>query len=173
MSKVIRHTNNLSSSSDPIVVQRNIIEFLRIVSPYLATGPYGALPMNVGFLDGRTVLGFKGYVCDKCFHFWCNLIFDDERRIVLKSNHTCDPQKLNEVHLYTDISGTMHRKRQELISFISLITVVFNNMITQQELDLTAVEIPSSVFDNRSDSYEEYVDLDTFIWYPRLGLWCS
>jgi hypothetical protein len=53
----------------------------------------------------------------------------------------------------------MHKKRQELIS---LITYIFNNPTTQQELlDLTAVEIPSSVFDNRSDSYEEYVDLDT------------
>jgi hypothetical protein len=53
----------------------------------------------------------------------------------------------------------MLKKRQELNS---LITLLFNNMITQQELvDLTAVEIPASEFDNRSDSYEEYVDLDT------------
>jgi hypothetical protein len=158
-SKVIRYTNNFFSSSDPLDLQRNIIEFFRIVSPYLSPGPYGVLPMNVGFLDGRTTLGFKGYVCDKCFYFWCNQIFDDEKRIFLKSYHTCDPQKLHEADRYTDISGTMHKKRQELISFI---TVVFNNMITQQELvDLTAVEIPSSEFDNRSDSYEEYVDLDT------------
>lgn len=53
----------------------------------------------------------------------------------------------------------MHKKRQELIS---LITYVFNNLTTHQELlDLAAVEIPSSVFNNRSDSHEEYVDLDT------------
>jgi hypothetical protein len=31
----------------------------------------------------------------------------------------------------------------------------------QQLVHLTSVEIPSSVFDNRSDTYEEYVDLDT------------
>ena len=57
---------------------------------------------------------------------------------------------------YTDIAETMHKKRQELIS---LITCVFNNLTTHQELlDLAAEE---SVCNNRSDSYEEYVDLDT------------
>jgi hypothetical protein len=112
--------------------------------------------MNVGSLDWRTTLGFKGYVCNKCFHFWCKQIFDDEEGISLKSNHTCDPQKLHEAHRYTDIAETMHKKRQQLIS---LITCAFNKQ--QELLDLTAVEIPSSVFNNRSDSYEEYVDLDT------------
>jgi hypothetical protein len=35
-------------------------------------------------------------------------------------------------------------------------------MAKQQELvDLTAVEIPASVFDSRLDIYEEYVDLDS------------
>jgi len=138
-----------SSKGDPLDL-RNIIEFLRIVSPYLTPGLYGALPMNVVSLDWRNTLGFKGYVCNKCFHYWCKQIFDDEEGISLKSNHTCDPQKLHEARRYTDIAETMH-KRQELIS---LITCVFNNLTTHQELlDLAAEEIPSSVFNNRSDSY--------------------
>jgi hypothetical protein len=126
---------------------------------FVAPSRYAAQPMNIGFLDVHTTLGFKGYVCNSCFHIWCSPIFDDDKSIFLKSNHTCDPQKLHEAHLYTDIAGTMYKKRQELIS---LITDVFDNMITQQELvDLTAVEVPSSVFVNRSDSYEECFDLDT------------
>ena len=145
-----KYPNNFfSSSKDDPLDPRNIIEFLRIVSPYLTPGLYGALPMNVGSLDGRTTLGFKGYVCNKCFHYWCKQIFDDEEGISLKSNHTCDPQKLYEAHRYTDITETMHKKRQELISLIMFSYYVFNNLTTQQELlDLAAVEIPSSVFNN-------------------------
>ncbi len=45
---------------------------------------YGAQPMNTGFLDDRTTLGFKGYVCNSCFHFWCSPIFDDEKSIFLR-----------------------------------------------------------------------------------------
>ncbi|MFZ0510528.1 MAG: hypothetical protein WAM14_02880 [Candidatus Nitrosopolaris sp.] len=48
---------------------------------------------------------------------------------------------------------------QELIFYL---TIIVNNITKQQELvDLIAVEIPASVFDNRLDSYEEYVDLDS------------
>jgi hypothetical protein len=45
-----RYPHNLSSSSngDPLDLQRNIIEFLRIVTSYLALGLYGKPPMNVG-----------------------------------------------------------------------------------------------------------------------------
>lgn len=56
-----KYPNNFFSSSkgDPLDLT-NIIEFLRIVSPYLTPGLYGALPMNVGSLDGRN--GVQG-VC--------------------------------------------------------------------------------------------------------------
>jgi hypothetical protein len=42
------------------------------------------------------------------------------------------------------------------------LTLIVNDIAKQQELvDLTAVEVPSSVFDNQSNIYEEYIDLDS------------
>jgi hypothetical protein len=77
---------------------------------------------------------------------------DDEKRILSKSNHTCDPQRLREAQSVTDTAGTIYKRRQELISYLPLFCV--NNILDQQELlNLAAVEIPSSVFDNRYDSY--------------------
>jgi hypothetical protein len=177
-----RYSNNLFSSSrdDQLDLQRNIIEFSRIVSPYLAPSLYGApmnvglrssvphflapggygAPMNVGFSDGRNILGYKGHVCKKCLSWWIEEIRDDEKRILSKSNHTCDPQKLHEAQSVTDTTETIYKRRQELISYLPIFCVI--NIYNQQELlNLAAVEIPPSVFDNRSDSYEEYVDLDT------------
>jgi len=57
---------------------------------------------------------------------------------------------------------TIHKREQELISYLRIIV---NNTMQQQELtDLTAEEIPDSVFDHRLaslDSHEDYVDLDS------------
>ena len=176
-----RYSNNFISSSkdDQLDLQRNIIEFSRIVSPYLASGLYGApmnvslhsslpfslapglygAPMNLGFSDARNILGYKGHVCNKCLSWCIEEIRDDEKRILSKSNHTCDPQRLHEAQSVTDTLRTIYKQRQELISYLPFFCV--NNIFDQQELlNLAAVEIPPSVFDNRSDSYEEYVDLD-------------
>ncbi|MFZ0512244.1 MAG: hypothetical protein WAM14_11610 [Candidatus Nitrosopolaris sp.] len=91
--------------------------------------------------------------------FELKCIFDDVKSISLKYNHTCNPQRLYEALFVTDIPGTIHKRRQELIFWL---TFVVNEIAKQQELvDLTAVEIPASVFDIRLDSYEEYVDLDS------------
>jgi hypothetical protein len=163
-----------SGKDDQLDLQRNIFEFSRIVSPYLAPSLYGA-PINVGlrsslphfivsgapFSDGRNILGYKGHVCKKCLSWRIEEIRDDEKRILSKSNHTCDPQKLHEAQSVTDATGTIYkRRRQELISYLPIFCVI--NIYNQQELlNLAAVEIPPSVFDNWSDSYEEYVDLDT------------
>jgi hypothetical protein len=137
-------------------LQRDIIETLRIfkefneLRSYFAPGLNGGLPMNVDFPGWGTILGFKGYVCKKC---------DDVERISLKSNHTCNPQRLHEAQFVTDIPGTIHKLRQELILYL---TIIVNDLTKHQELsDLTAVEFPASVFDSRLDSYEEYVDLDS------------
>jgi hypothetical protein len=40
-------------------------------------------------------------------------------------------------------------------------TLFCTNNIHKVSVDLTAVKIPPSVFDKQSDSYEEYVDLDS------------
>jgi hypothetical protein len=115
--------------------------------------------MNLGFSDGRTILGYKGHVCRKCLLWQIEQIHDDEERILSKSNHTCDPRKLHEAQLVTDTTGTISRRRQELISRLTMFCT--NDIFNQQELlNLAAVEIPPSIFDNWSDSYEEYVDLD-------------
>jgi hypothetical protein len=155
-----------TSNSDPMALQRQIIEFARIVSPWiygfrpsLSPGLYGAQPMNVGFSGGRNVLGYKGHVCNKCLSWEIGEIHDDEKEL-LRSNHTCDPQKLQEMQSVTDIPGTINKQRLELIFYLTLACT--NDMYNQQELvDLTAVEIPPRVFDKQSDSYEEYVDLDS------------
>ncbi len=119
---------------------------------FIAPGVYGA-----PFSDGRNILGYKGHVCKKCLSWLIEEIRDDEKRILSKSNHTCDPQKLHEAQSVTDITGTIYKRRQELISYLPIFCV-----INQQELlNLSAVEIRPSVFDNRSDSYEDYIDLDT------------
>ena len=66
----------------------------------------------------------------------------------------------------------MHKNRQESIS---LTTLLFDNVFTRQQIvDLTSVEIASAVFDKRSGTYEEYVDLDTLRsgtpdWAYRVG----
>jgi hypothetical protein len=105
-------------------------------------------------------LGYKGHVCKKCHSWEIEVIPDDEKRILSKPNHTCDPNRLHEAQSVTDTAGTIYKRRQELIAYLPLFCV--NNIFDQQEiLNLAAVEIPPSAFDNRSDSYEEYVDLDT------------
>lgn len=76
---------------------------------------------------------------------------DDEKMTSLKSKHMCGAQS-------PDIGRTIiHTRKQELIFCL---TSIVNCMAKQHELvDLTAVEIPASVFDSQLDSYEEYVDL--------------
>jgi hypothetical protein len=92
-------------------------------------------------------------------YYCCIQIYDDDDRIFRKPTHTCDPQELNKARQSVDIPGTMHKKRQESISLTRLVS---DSVFTRQQLvDLTSVEIPLSVFDNWSDTYEEYVDLDT------------
>jgi hypothetical protein len=111
--------------------------------------------MNVGFSDGRNILGYNGHVCNKCLSWEIGEIHDDEKRL-LKSSHRCDPQKLQKAQSVTDIPGILCKRRQELIFYLTLIV---NDMTKQQELvGLTAVEVSASVFDIR---YEEYIDLDS------------
>jgi len=163
-----RYPNNTVSTSndDPPDLQRHIIETLRKIKEiyelrsYFAPGGLNVgLPTNLCFSDWGTPLGFKGYVCKKCISFEIVPIFDDVKRTSVKSRHACNPQKLYEAQFVTDIPGTIHKRRQELISCLTLIV---NYIAEQQELvDLTAVEIPASVFDSRLYSYEEYVDLDS------------
>ena len=98
-------------------------------------------------------------MCKKCLSWLIWEIHDDQKRL-LKSNHTCDSQKLQKAESVTDIPGTIHKQRQELIFYLTLACT--NNIYNQHELvDPTAVGIPPSVFDKQSDSYEEYVDLDS------------
>jgi hypothetical protein len=126
---------------------------------FLAPGRFWPQPMNIGLSDWGTILGLKGYVCKKCLSFEFKCIFDDVKRISLKSNHTCNLQKLHEVQFVMDVSGTLDKLRQEMISYL---TYTVNEIAKKQELvDLTAVEIPASLFDSRSDRYEEYIDLDS------------
>ena len=133
-----RYSNNFISSSkdDQLDLQRNIIEFSRIVSPSslpfsLPPGLYGA-PMNLGFSDARNILGYKGHVCNKCLSWRIEEIRDDEKRILSKSNHTCDPQRLHEAQSVTDTLGTIYKQRRELISHLPFFCV--NNIFDQQEL---------------------------------------
>jgi hypothetical protein len=113
------HNHFPNSKDDQLDLQRNIIEFSRIVSPYLAPDLYGGLrsslaagsPMNLGFSDGRNILGYKGHVCKKCLSWQIEQIHDDEERILSKSNHICDPRKLHEAQFVTDTTGTIYRQR--------------------------------------------------------------
>jgi hypothetical protein len=148
---IIRQTcKDLSSN-------RNFKEMRELVSQISIQNPLGfmnAMPaMNLRFASYGTTLGFKGHICEKCLSFEIVPILDDEKMTSLKSNHMCSTQSV-------DTTGTiMYKRKHELI--FCLIFIV-NYMAKQQELvDLTAVEIPASVFDSRLDSYEEYVDLDS------------
>jgi hypothetical protein len=165
-----RYPNNAFSTSnnDPLDLQwtRDMVEFLRsrkelieLLSYFSPGGLSLAQPMNVGFSDGRNILGYKGHVCKKCLSFEFRPIFDDVKGISLKSNHVCNPQKLSEALHVTEASATINKRRQELISCL---TVMLNGVAKQAEvIDLTAVEVPASVFDIRSNNYEDYVDLDS------------
>jgi uncharacterized membrane protein (Fun14 family) len=39
--------------------------------------------MNLGFSDGRNILGYKGHVCEKCLSWHIKVIHDDEEILVL------------------------------------------------------------------------------------------
>ena len=156
----LRRWDNLKSGSQGPFA--NSLEFIeRVARPlpplFPAPGLYGA-PMNVGFSDGRNILGYNGHVCNKCLSWEIREIHDDERRW-LKSNHRCDPQKLQKAQSVTDIPGILCKRRQELIFYL---TLMVNDMTKQPELvDLTAVEVTSGVFDIRLNNYEECIDLDS------------
>jgi hypothetical protein len=109
--------------------------------------------MTLRFTRYGTVLRFKGHLCEKCLSFEIMPIFDDVKMTSLTLNHMCKTQS-------PDIRGIiLSNHKQELIFCL---TSNVNYMAKQQELvDLTAVEIPASVFDSRLDIYEEYVDLDS------------
>ena len=122
-------------------------------------------PMNIRSetrfigLSGGIILGYKGRVCKKCLIWNIAEIPNEETRIFSRSYHTCDPQRLQEAQFVTDIPGTINKRRQELIS---LLVYVVNSIAKQQGLvDLTAVEVPASIFDAHLNSYEEYVDLNS------------
>ena len=153
---------------------RDIIEALGTIKEinqlrsYIVPGLNAVPLMNLDFSDGRTTLGYKGYVCEKCLSWQFQQIFDDEKITSLKSRHACDRQRLYDAQFVTDIPGKIHKRREELIFYL---TIIANDIAKQQErVDLTAVEIHSSVFDNRSDSYEEYVDLDSLPSRTQTGL---
>ena len=156
----LRRWDNLKSGSQSPIA--NSLEFIeRVARPlpplFLAPGLYGA-PVKVGFSDGRNILGYNGHVCNKSLSWEIGEIHDDVRRL-LKSNHICDPQKLQKAQSVTDIPGISCKRRQELIFYLTLIV---NDMTKQHELvDLTAVEVTASVFDIRLNNYEECIDLDS------------
>jgi hypothetical protein len=161
-----RPPNNIPSNSNesPADLQRFVLESLRnikeirdLVSQISIQNPLGfmnAIPtMNFRLASYSTTLGFKGHICEKCLSFEIVPILDDEKMTSLKSNHLCSTQS-------RDTTGViLYKRKQELIFYL---TSIVNNMAKQHELvDLTAVEIPASVFDSRLDSYKEYVDLDS------------
>jgi len=121
-------------------------------------------PMNIpserrfiGF-SGEIILGYKGHACKKCLIWNIREIPNEETRI-LRSYHTCDPQRLLEAQSVTDIPGTIHKQQQELIS--SLLYVV-NTIANQQgEVELIAVEVPAHTFNVRLNNHEENIDLDS------------
>jgi hypothetical protein len=97
-----KYPNNTFSTSnnDPLDLQwsRDMVEFLRsrkelieLLSYFSPGGLSLAQPMNLGFSDGRNILGYKGHVCKKCLYFEFRPIFDDVKGISLKSNHVCNP----------------------------------------------------------------------------------
>ena len=100
--------------------------------------PVTQAPMNIPSetrfigLSGEIILGYKVHVCKKCLSWRIEEIRDDKKRILSKSNHTCDPQRLQEVQSVTDTPGTIYKRRQELISYLPLFCV--NNVFDQQEL---------------------------------------
>ena len=125
-----RYPNNIFSTSkdDPQDLQRYMIETLRkfkeinkLRSYFAPRSLYAAQPMNLGFLDWGTTLGFKGHVCKKCLSFEFKQIFDDVKNPSLKSNHICNPQKLSAARLVTDIPGTVCELRHELILYLTYI----------------------------------------------------
>jgi hypothetical protein len=158
-----RPTNNTSwtSNDNPADLQRVVLESSRnfkemgeLVSQISQDSSMNAIPaMNFRFANYDTTLGFKGHICEKCLSFEIVSIVDDEKMTSLKSKHMCGAQS-------PDIWRTIiHTRKQESIFCL---TSIVNCMAKQHELvDLTAVEIPASVFDSRLDSYEEYVDLDS------------
>ena len=74
---------------------RKFKEINELRSYFAPRSLYAAQPMNLGFLDWGTALGFKGHVCKKCLSFEFKQIFDDVKNPSLKSNHICNPQKLS------------------------------------------------------------------------------
>jgi hypothetical protein len=124
-----------------------------LLSYFAPVSLYAAPSINLGS-DWGNILGYKGHVCKKCFSFEYKPIFDDVKSTSLKSNHACNPQKLYEALFVTDTSATMS-KRVLCLTYIVNVLIAKN----QEQADLTAVEVPARVFDNRLDSYEEYVDV--------------
>lgn len=121
-----------------------------------------AVTTSIGLSDGDASLGWKGYVCKKCLSFEFRSVSDDVKRISLKSNHICDPQRVKQAQFVTDIRSTINKQRQELIFYLYYLTYTVNPIANQHELvDLTAVEVPASIFDARLNSYEEYIDLNS------------
>ena len=121
-------------------------------------------PMNIPSetrfigLSGGIILGYKGHVCKKCLIWNIEEIPNEETRI-LRSYHTCDPQRLRDAQSVTDIPGTIHKQRHELISLLAYVV----NSITHQQgrVDLIAVEVPASIFHAHLNNYEECIDLDS------------
>jgi hypothetical protein len=130
------NNNFLDTNNHPLDLQRDIIQTLRVIKEiyelrsFFAPGLNFALPMNIDFSNWDTILGFKGYVCEKCLSYEIKFVFDDTKRISLKSNHTCNPQRLYEAHV-KDTPGTIHQRRQEMIFYL---TYFVNDMTKQQEL---------------------------------------
>ena len=162
-----RPSNNISSNVNEgsTDLQRFILESLRnfaeirkLVSQTSIRNPLGFInpipTLNLRFGSYGTPLGFKGQICEKCLCFEIMPILDDVKITSLKFNHMCSTQS-------QDVTETiLHSRKQELIFCL---TSIVNNLTKQRDLvDLTAVEIPASVFDSRLDSYEEYVDLYSF-----------
>jgi hypothetical protein len=113
------------------------------------------------FISQTAVLfwGSRGISARKYLSYEIKYIFDDTERGSLKPNHTCNQQRLYEAQLVNDIPGTIRKRRQELIFYLTLIV---NDMTKQQELvNLIAVEVTASVVDIRLNNYEEYIDLDS------------
>jgi len=158
--------NNIfpATNNHPPDSEREIIETIRMfkeiyeLRSILAPGQNVAPPMNVYFSNWGTVLGYKGYICKECLSYEIKYIFDDTERTSLKPNHTCNRQRLYEAQLVNDIPGTIRKRRQELIFYL---TLMVNDMTKQQELvNLSAVEV-TAMIDIRLNNCEEYIDLDS------------
>ena len=100
-----------------------------------------------------STLGYKGFVCEKCFYAGIYSIQTSSFRGSLKFNHKCSIQGPISNH---HASWTLQNREQELI--LRLKRIIDKTTYESELIKLIAVRIPYHQFG--PISYEEYVDMD-------------